>query len=299
MPEVDGVRHQCVTVDGVQFHVAEAGQGEPLLLLHGWPQHWYEWRYLIEMFQGEYHIICPDLRGLGWSDAPASGYEKERLVDDVLGIMDALGLERVRLIGHDWGGWVGFLLCLRAPERVERYLALGILHPWQRFDLSMLRNSWRFTYQWFISSPFLGQRLVQSPALIRRAIRADSADPARWSEDDLRWYTDVLLEPARARASVLYYRTFLLREALPVFRGRYRRMRLHVPTLILAGERDITIPPVLLRGYEPYADAMWVEAIPGIGHFLPEEAPALVAERARAFFGSRLSITTVETAPRD
>lgn len=285
LPDIAGVRHRDISVNDVRIHLAEAGRGEPVLLLHGWPQHWYEWRRLIDLLKEDYHLICLDLRGFGWSGAPASGYEKERLVDDVLGIIDALGFERVRLIGHDWGGWVGFLLCLRQPARVERFLALGILHPWQRLDLTLVRNLWRFGYQSVIASPVLGGWLVRRPALIGRLIRWDSGDGARWRERDLRWYTELLRDPARARASVLLYRTWLAREALPVLRGRYRGMRLHVPTLVLAGGSDITVPPVLLRGYEPYADAMAVEVVPDAGHFLPEECPALVADRARAFFG--------------
>ncbi len=284
-PEVDGVRHRTLTVNGVEFHLAEAGAGQPLLMLHGWPQHWYEWRHLIGALQDDYHIICPDLRGFGWSAAPAAGYEKEQLVDDILGILDALGIERVRLIGHDWGGWVGFLLCLREPQRVERFLALAILHPWIRFDLILLRNLWRFGYQGIISSPLLGAWLIRHhPGLLGRLMRWDTADRSCWSERDLRWYTDVLREPARARASVLLYRTFLMKEALPVLRGRYRSTRLHVPTLVLAGARDLTVTPALLRGYEPYADAMSVEVVQNAGHFLPEEVPALVADRACAFF---------------
>jgi pimeloyl-ACP methyl ester carboxylesterase len=282
-PEVAGVRHRFVSVNGIRFHVAEAGQGEPLLMLHGWPQHWYEWRYLMADLQDDYHLICPDLRGFGWSDIPASGYEKEQLVDDMLGILDRLGIERVRLIGHDWGGWLGFLLCLRQPERVERFLGLAILHPWQQVDLTLLRNSWRFGYQDLLSSPLIGAWLVRQPGLMQHLIRLDSANGEHWRERDLRWYTALLQDPARARASVLLYRTFLLREMLPVLRGRYRAMRLHVPTLVLTGARDLTITPALLRGFEPYADAMTVEVVPDAGHFLPEECPELVAERARAF----------------
>ncbi|HEX5164663.1 MAG TPA: alpha/beta hydrolase [Thermomicrobiales bacterium] len=283
-PEVDGVRHRFVSVNGIRFHVAEAGEGEPLLMLHGWPQHWYEWRHLMAALRDDYRVICPDLRGFGWSDVPATGYEKERLVDDILGILDRLGIERVRLIGHDWGGWLGFLLCLRRPEQVERFLALAILHPWLQFDLTLLRNSWRFGYQGFLTSPLIGAWLVQRPGLIDQLIRLDSANGGQWRKRDLRWYSALLQDPARARASVLLYRTFLLREMLPILRGRYRATRLHVPTHVLTGARDLTITPALLRGYAPYADAMTVEVVPDAGHFLPEECPALVAERARAFF---------------
>src|SRR5918999_5304513 len=126
MPQLEGVEHRFIDVDGLRMHVAEAGEGEPVLMLHGWPQHWWEWRAVIPRLADRYRLICPDLRGHGWTDAPREGYEKERLATDVLGLLDALELERVRLVGHDWGGWVGFLLCFRAPQRIDRFLALNI-----------------------------------------------------------------------------------------------------------------------------------------------------------------------------
>src|SRR5687767_14115632 len=78
-PEVQGVSHRFVDAGGLHMHVAEAGEGEPVVLLHGWPQHWYEWRRQIPALAQHYRVICPDLRGFGWTDAPASGYEKENL----------------------------------------------------------------------------------------------------------------------------------------------------------------------------------------------------------------------------
>ncbi len=136
LPELPGVAHRFVTVGGVRLHVAEAGSGPPILLQHGWPQNWWEWRRLIGPLAADHRVICPDLRGLGWSDAPRGRYDKETLAGDLLGVLDALELalpgsgERVRLVGHDWGGFVGFLACLRAPERFESFLALSITHPW-------------------------------------------------------------------------------------------------------------------------------------------------------------------------
>ncbi len=145
LPEVKGVQHRLVRAGRIEMHVAEAGEGPPLLLVHGWPQHWYCWRKLIGGLADEYRVICPDLRGLGWSDAPAAGYDKETLADDLLNLIDALGLRSVRYVGHDWGGWAGYLLALRAPERVERYLALNILHPWQTAR-RVAPHAWRFWY---------------------------------------------------------------------------------------------------------------------------------------------------------
>lgn len=88
------------------MHVALAGpdDGPPLLLVHGWPQHWWEWRHVIPALAERFRVIAPDLRGFGWSEVPAGGYEKEQLASDMLALLDTLGIERVSWIGHDWGG---------------------------------------------------------------------------------------------------------------------------------------------------------------------------------------------------
>lgn len=104
LPHVEGVEHRFVEARGLRFHVALAGDGDPLVMLHGWPQHWFEWRNLIPSLARRHRVICPHLRGLGWSDAPPAGYEKEELATDALTVLDALELDTVQLVGHDWGG---------------------------------------------------------------------------------------------------------------------------------------------------------------------------------------------------
>jgi pimeloyl-ACP methyl ester carboxylesterase len=284
LPHVQGVEHRLVAVNGVRLHVAQAGAGDPLVLLHGWPQHWYMWRHQLPPLAHRYSVFAPDFRGFGWSEAPPFGYEKENLVDDILALMDTLGLERIRLMGHDWGAWVGFLLCLRAPDRVERFLAMGVPHPFVKPD-SRLRDSWRYCYQFPISGPLADRWLFRWPTglwdtVLKRAfVNQPPSDP------EIAAYTARLREPARARASVRLYRTFLLREVLPVWRGRYRAARLLTPTLLIFGSHDPAVSLRLVRGYEPYADALDVEVIPHCGHFAPEEIPKLVTDRALGFFG--------------
>src|SRR4051812_33676507 len=158
-PQVDGIRHRYVEARGLRFHIAEAGEGDDVVLcLHGWPQHWYEWRRLLPALAGDHRVLALDQRGFGWSDAPADGYEKENLVADVLAVLDQLGIERVKLVGHDWGGWIGFLLCLRAPRRIESFLALNIIPPW--FNLRVIYgHAWRFWYQQMILTPVIGYAL--------------------------------------------------------------------------------------------------------------------------------------------
>lgn len=283
VPELEGVEHRYVEARGLRFHVAEAGAGEPLVMLHGWPQHWWEWRHQIPALAQRYRVVCPDLRGFGWSDAPRDGYEKENLAEDVLALLDALQLGRIRLVGHDWGGWIGFLLAIRVPERIERYLALNIAHPFQRPNPRLALSVWRFWYQVVIGSPILGERAVR--ALARRPNRfAHWNGAGAWRTQDAEIFLGQFREPARAHASVKLYRTFVTREMAAMVAGRYRRSRLTVPTLLLFGTDDQVVRPAMLDGYQRYADDMTVEMHDGIGHFIADEAPELVTRRSLEFF---------------
>ena len=284
-PHVDGVTHRSVRVGELDVHVAEAGTGEPLVLLHGWPQHWYCWRHVVPLLAASYRLVMPDLRGHGWTSAPAGGYDKEQLATDLLGLLDALELPRVGLVGHDWGGWTGFLACLRAPERFRGFVALGIPHPFQKPDARLLQ-AWRGAYQLVLGAPVLGEALLRtSPRAVAQLIRLGSTHQEAFTDEDLRVFAEVLQEPARARASSLLYRTFVLQESLSVFRGQYRDQRLTVPTRLVGGADDLVVSRQLLAGWEDVADDMAVEVLPGCGHFVPEERPDVVAATVRALLG--------------
>jgi pimeloyl-ACP methyl ester carboxylesterase len=279
------VRHRYLDLADVRIHVAEAGSGEPLVLLHTSLEHWETWRGLIPALAQHYRVICPDMRGCGWSGAPRSGYEKESLADDVVGTLDALGIERAGLVGHGMGGLIGFLVAQRVPERVSRYLAIGIVPPWPRVDLAFLGGLWRSWYQPVLATPALGPCLLRWRPFLHWHWRGTSPRPELWTEDSIAPYLPFLREPARARAVCSLYRTFLLRELLPLLRGRYRRPRLEVPTLLLFGTEERFFSQRALREVESFADELTVELLEGEGHFVHEERPELIAARAERFFG--------------
>jgi pimeloyl-ACP methyl ester carboxylesterase len=286
MPHVEGVRHLDVVANGVRFHVAEAGEGPPVLLVHGWPQHWYAWRKLVPPLSVHRRLIMPDLRGFGWSDAPPGRYDKQGLADDLAALLDVLELDQVDLIAHDWGAWCGYLLALDHPERIRRYLALNMAQPWPparspRDALAILR----LWYQVLIAAPGLGRAVVARTDFVKRVMTSNQVQPGVWRPEDLESFAAVLREPARSAASVQLYRTFLLRELGPFIAGGQRGRRLKVPTLMLHGTHDLAVDRRLLHGWEPWADDMRLELRDDAGHFIAEELPAVVAARAEALFG--------------
>jgi pimeloyl-ACP methyl ester carboxylesterase len=285
-PRLDGVEHRFIDLPGLRMHVAEAGSGEPVLLLHGFPQHWWEWRKVIPGLAEHYRVICPDLRGAGWTDAPPTGYTRDQLLADVVALMDALKLDRVHLIAHDWAAIVGFQFCLSHPGRVQNYLCLAIPHPYIRFHprfLTALRHAW---YQLVIAPPVVGPHYLGKGGqrLPRYLFRHFSSDQGSWSETDIELFVAKLREPARARAGSALYRSFIMRELPRVLRGAYRRTRLTTPTRVLIGADDPVIRPEILGGYEDYTDDMTVEIVDDASHFIADERPDVVLKRALELF---------------
>jgi pimeloyl-ACP methyl ester carboxylesterase len=269
------------------MHVAEAGpeDGEPVLLVHGWPQHWYLWRGVIPLLSDRYRLVMPDLRGLGWTEVTAKGYEKDNLARDLINLLDALGLERVKLIGHDWGGYAGFLMCLLAPERVERFVVGNITHPWPSANWRNLLSVWRAAYQLPMVAPLAGPRVTRVPGFVKLMLRG--ANKGLFSAQELEAFEAPLREPARSASSAGYYRSFLAHDLPQAARGHWGDYRLTTPTLMLYGADDPVVRPAMLEGYEPYADDMRIEFVEGVGHFIVDARPELVAQRAREFFAAR------------
>jgi pimeloyl-ACP methyl ester carboxylesterase len=259
-PELEGVQHYEADVDGLRMHFAEMGEGPPLVLLHGWPQHWWMWHQVLPTLSRTYRCIAPDLRGLGWTDAPPDGYDKQQLADDVLGLLDELGLDKVRLIGHDWGAVAAQLLCVRAPERVTKCLALSVPSLFDRgLDPRQLLGIFHMP---ILSAPF-AERAV--PALAERLLKLGGLP-----EGEAEPYVEVLREPARRRATVGYYRTFTTRELPRLVRNPPPRPS--VPIRVVGGEKD----PVCRWG-------PGVELVRGANHFFPEQKPDAVIGHVHAF----------------
>lgn len=286
-PEIAGAEQRTVTIDAhdvgaLNVHLHEAGEGPPVLLLHGWPQDALCWRYVMPLLADRYRVIAPDMRGFGASDAPGRGYNGETLGADAIALLDALEIERAHMIGHDWGGFAMFAAAIAAPQRIASMVVLNTIPPWVEVTPRKALELWRSFYA--VPLAAFGERIVRSrPDVIARMLRADRVHDGI-SRADAEAYAARLQRPESARASMLLYRSYLRSFRAVAVERRYADLRLAVPTRFLFGTNDMAVSHRLLDGLERNCDDLTVELVEDSGHFIPEEKPELVAERAAELF---------------
>jgi pimeloyl-ACP methyl ester carboxylesterase len=280
-PRVDGVQHRFVDLPGVRMRVAEAGRGDAVLLLHGWPANWYCWRRVVPALSGQFRLLMPDLRGFGWTATPGRGYDAPTFAADAVALLDELGIERAHVIGHDWGGFTAFLLALDHPERVSRMVVCNAPHPWLPFWRT-LPQLWRTWYAVLNALPVLGPRAAASRRYIHWLLGHDGG--GGWSGEEMDVYAERLEDPARARATRAVYRYYLRAAGQILLARRWQSSRLTAPTRILLGADDPHFPVGAMLGAPRHGDDLEVEIVRGCGHYLPEQRPDLLAERASALF---------------
>ena len=271
IPHVAGVEHKFVSAGGLRSHVALAGDGPPVLLLHGWPQHWYMWRDVIPVVAPHARVIAPDFRGFGWSEVPDAGYEKTQLADDMIALLDELGVDEVTVAGHDWGGYVGFLLAMEHPDRVRSLLVANVLPPWGPRDRTAALDAWRFLYQPVLATPGVGRHA--GVAFARRGLEGAGLDSSTVDAFVNR------IGGERGIATERLYRAFFFRELPVVVRGRWSPADLRAPTTLVFGQRDQILTTRAVKDVAAQNDNIELELVADADHVVVDEKPELVADR--------------------
>ena len=283
-------QHRDVSANGVRFHVAEAGQGPLILLLHGFPQFWWTWWHqLTTLSDAGFRVAAPDLRGYGASDKPARGYDPYTLAADVAGLIRALGEREATVVGHDWGGVLAWTAATLHPQVVSRLVVLAAAHP-MRHRESLLkdpRGQLRASRHMVAAqTPWAAERALvrDDAALVERLLR-DWSGPGFPDAAAVTRYREAIQVRHVSNTSLEYYRWMVRSLARPSGVRYFKRMQRPVaaPTLQLHGSLDTCVLPRTALGSGRYVEGAYEwRLLEGRGHFLAEEAPDVVsAEIAR------------------
>lgn len=280
-----GWKSSRLPVNGLMLHVVEAGpaNGPLLILLHGFPEFWWAWRYQIpSLAEQGYHVVVPDMRGYNESDAPdeVSAYRLDILAADVAALADHYGAERFHLAGHDWGGVVAWAVSASYPDRLKRLVIMDAPHPdlWLEQAIKHPTQALRSTYVALFQLPWLPEAALSAlnfaglRAMVEASARKDTFKPG-----DMERYTQAWAHPGSMTAMLNYYRS--LREQ----KKPEQPARIKCPTLILWGEKDSFLEHHVARAGLGQCDNGRLSIIPGATHWLHLEEPEQVNAEIIAF----------------
>ncbi len=278
--------HRYADLGDVRLHYVEAGSGPLVVLLHGFPEFWYSWRYQIPALAAAgFHAVAPDMRGFNWSDKPPGvhSYRVEVLARDVERLIRACGATHAAVVGHDWGAIVAWWFAMLYPERLTRLAILNVPHPAYTLEPGLMRAAgvapWRQLlrswYVFFFQLPWLPELALSAGnfALVRRTLRRDPVHRGTLTEEDIERYVEALAQPGALTAAVNYYRALLRRNPLGV---RARLRRIEVPVLVIWGEQDRYLEAGLARPPRRWVSNARVERLPDASHWVQLDRPERV-----------------------
>jgi len=316
------INHRFVDTNGIRMHIAEAGEGPLVVLCHGFPESWYSWRHqLPALAAAGYHVVAPDQRGYGQTDAPDAidAYTQFHLVGDMVGLIHALGEETAAIVGHDWGAPVAWNAATWRPDVIRAVAALSVpvgprapQPPTTTFKALFGDN---FFYILYFQTPGVAEHELQNDVRksLRRFLFGASGDapetgtslmsqepdtvflldqlqdcgdalPAWLTDADLDYFT-AEFERTGFRGQLNWYRNFDRNWALSApFEGKL----IEQPSLFISGDRDlIQGNPIWESELRKVAvNLQDVVLLPGIGHWTQQEAPEAVNEALIGFLGS-------------
>lgn len=273
------IEHLYLTVNDLDVHLTTAGRGPLVILLHGFPEFWYSWRYQIPVLAERFRVVAPDQRGYNLTQKPAGGYDLDTLATDVAELIHLLGYQQAHVVGHDWGGLVAWWLAGRHPERVDRLVIMNAPHPgayWRALAGGDLRQILRSWYVLFFQIPRLPEFLLQRDdyRLIEQIFRGSTTRPEAFGDDVIRRYKRAAARPGALTAMLNWYRTAARRQTVGNLSAP--ALTILVPTLVIWGEQDVALGRELNDDLDRWVPDLTLRYLPAASHWVQQDRPAEV-----------------------
>jgi len=283
------LEHRTVRVNNIRLHYVAAGEGPPLVLLHGFPQTWFMWRRVLPALSEHFSVYVPDLRGYGDSDKPRSDFDKRTMARDIHELVRSLGHERIALAGHDRGARVAYRYAFEYPREVSHLVLMDIVPTgvvFENTNADVARGNWH----WFLFQlPDLPERLIGADprGYLEWAFRNGSFNPRAIDVEAVNEYLRAFTLPGTIRCTLEDYRAGATTDREMDRADADAGRRLEPPTLVLWGA-DGGLPRLwpVMDIWRKWAKDVRGEAIDRCGHYLPEEQPEAVAEKMLAFLST-------------
>jgi pimeloyl-ACP methyl ester carboxylesterase len=283
--------HHTVSVNDIKLHYVIGGHGDPVVLLHGWPETWYEWHNVMPALAKNYTVIAPDLRGLGDSSKPLTGYDGKTVAEDIHQLVTHLGFKTIFLVGHDIGTQVAYSYAAAHPTEVKRLAVMELTIP--GFAPPGRPPLW---WAIFHQTPDVPEALVQGKEMIYLPwfYHGLSYNPAAITQADINEYVSHYSAPGGMRAGFEYYRAFP-QDAIQ--NQNYSKTKLPMPVLAVGGGYipvlggNITMPSIIY-GMKILSQNVTGIKVPNSGHFIPEEQPVFVVKLLNNFFSGKPTTET-------
>lgn len=283
IPALKGFTQQLIPANGIRINTVTGGAGRPIVLLHGFPETWWEWHHVMPLLAEHFSVVAVDLRGAGFSDCPLDGYDKATLAKDVHEVMTSLGHPRYAVCGHDIGGMVALAQAATNRNAVTHLAVLDVPLPgWSQWEVTCAKL-WHFGFHMNRDLP---ERLIYgreydyvSAFMAERFYDHSSFDPA-----DIDIYAKALALPGRTRGGMEWYRTFPADHAAAL---EYKKQPLAIPVLALGGDQRFgsRMVPML----KEFAGNVTGGPIKHCSHYVADERPREVAAALIEFLKQEIS----------
>lgn len=268
---LQGFTQQLVKANGIRINAITGGEGPPIVLIHGFPQTWWEWHHVMPLLAEHFSVVAVDLRGAGVSDCPLDGYDKVTMARDVHEVMLALGHERYAVCGHDIGGMVALALACTHRAAVSHLTVLDVPVPgWSEWEATSAKL-WHFGFHMNRDLPerlIYGREYDYVSAFIAERIY----DHSRYDPADIEIFAKALALPGRTRGALEWYRTFSADHAAAL---EHKKQPLEMPVLALGG--DQRFGPRMVPMLAEFARNVTGGAIERCSHYVADERPEEVA----------------------
>lgn len=282
-------QHRFVETNNIRLHTVTQGEGELVVLLHGFPEFWYAWRYQIPALARHFKVVVPDLRGYNDSDKPESGYDLDTLSADIKGLIERLGYVKAHIVGHDWGGVIAWHFAQKFPQTINRLAILNAPPP-HRFVQELVSNLDQFRRSWFVLAfqvPGIPEWLIQQnlKEFVTNVLRGQAIRKGAFSAEETLIYEAALEKPGVLRAAMNYYRHLFWP---PTWASNWvKPQKVTVPTLVLWGKEDSFLSHHLTEGLDRLIAAPFtLQLVPDCGHWIQQEVPQTVNRELLNFLRS-------------